>query len=180
MTASKKPADSFCQTTELVLPNDTNTLGYMMGGRMMHLMDIVAAMCAQRHSNRIVVTASADSIAFKRQIKLGSAVTIQAKVTRSFNSSMEIQVLAFAEDLLTQEVFKSNEAFFTFVAVDQVGRPIDVPGVDPPGRRGAPPLRRRPAPPPAPAHPGRPPEARPGHRAQVYLRYRAARGLVSI
>jgi len=131
MPKAKKPADSFVQTTELVLPNDTNTLGNMMGGRMMHLMDIVAAMAAAKFSNRVVVTASADSINFRKQIKLGMAVTIMAKVTRSFNSSMEVHVTALAEDLLNQIVEKSNDAFFTFVAVDQVGRPIDVPPCEP-------------------------------------------------
>lgn len=131
MPEARKPSQSYVQTTELVLPNDTNTLGNMMGGRMMHLMDIVAAMCAQKHCGRVVVTASADSLSFRKQIKLGMAVTISAKVTRSFNSSMEVQVIAHAEDLLSQESFKSNEAFFTFVAVDQVGRPIDVPSVEP-------------------------------------------------
>ena len=131
MSKTKKPSESFIQTTELVLPNDTNTLNHMMGGRMMHLMDIVAALSAQKFSNRIVVTASVDNLSFKAPIKLGSCVTIQAMVTRSFNSSMEVHVVAYAEDLQQQIVNKSNEAFFTFVAVDQVGRPIDVPQVEP-------------------------------------------------
>ncbi len=131
MPAAKTPQDSFVQTTELVLPNDTNTLGNMMGGRMMHLMDIVAAMSAQKHCGRVVVTASADHISFRKQIKLGMAVTLQAKVTRAFNSSMEVHVTACAEDLLMQQSFKSNDAYFTFVAVDQMGRPIDVPAVEP-------------------------------------------------
>jgi acyl-CoA hydrolase len=131
MAKTKKPSDSFVQTTELVLPNDTNTLGNMMGGRMMHLMDIMAAMAAQKFSNRVVVTASADNINFRKQIKLGMAVTITAKVTRSFNSSMEVHVTAVAEDLLNQVIEKSNDAYFTFVAVDQVGRPIDVPTCEP-------------------------------------------------
>ena len=97
----------------------------------MHIMDVVAAMAAQKFCNRVVVTASVDNITFTAPIKLGSCVSVQAQVTRSFNSSMEVHVLAYAEDLLTQTVVKSNEAFLTFVAVDQVGRPIDVPGADP-------------------------------------------------
>lgn len=129
MKKTKFCKDSFVSTTELVLPNDTNTLNNMMGGRMMHMMDIVAAIAAQRHSNRIVVTASVDNISFTRPIKLGDAVTLEAKVVRSFNSSMEVHIIAFAEDIPAGKKYKSNEAFFTFVAVDQSGRPIDVPEV---------------------------------------------------
>lgn len=102
-----------------------------MGGRMMHFMDIAAAISAQKHSHRIVVTASVDNLKFTRAIKLGSVVTIQAKVTRSFNSSMEIYVVADCEDFTRGIKERTNEAFFTFVAVDQNGRPIDVPEVEP-------------------------------------------------
>ncbi|RYD72646.1 MAG: acyl-CoA thioesterase [Sphingobacteriales bacterium] len=113
--------------TELVLPNDTNTLNNLMGGRMMHWMDIVSAISAQRHSNRIVVTASVDNVSFKEGIKLGNVVMLQAKVTRSFSSSMEVNIQVFAEDIPSGTRVKTNEAFFTFVAVDQLGNPIDVP-----------------------------------------------------
>jgi acyl-CoA hydrolase len=102
-----------------------------MGGRMMHFMDIVAAIAAQRHSQRIVVTASVDNLNFSKPIKLGSVVTISAKVTRSFNSSMEVYVVADTEDNMRGIKERSNEAFFTFVAVDQNGRPIDVPEIEP-------------------------------------------------
>ena len=98
---------------------------------MMHFMDIVAAISAQKHSHRIVVTASVDNLNFRRAIKLGSVVTISAKVTRSFNSSMEVYVVADMEDFTEGMKQRSNEAFFTFVAVDQNGRPIDVPEVEP-------------------------------------------------
>jgi acyl-CoA hydrolase len=131
MAKTKTPSESYTKTTELVLPNDTNTLNHMMGGRMMHLMDIVGAICAQKHSNRVVVTASVDTLSFRHPIRLGACVTIEAKVTRSFSSSMELHVVAYAEDLQTEVVVKSNEAYFTFVAVDQAGRPIDVPQVMP-------------------------------------------------
>ena len=102
-----------------------------MGGRMMHFMDIVAAISAQRHSHRIVVTASVDNLNFSKAIKLGSVVTIAAKVTRSFNSSMEVHVIADTEELTKGLKQRTNEAFFTFVAVDQNGRPIDVPEIEP-------------------------------------------------
>jgi acyl-CoA hydrolase len=117
--------------TELVLPNDTNTLNNLMGGRMMHLMDIVSAISAQRHSNRIVVTASVDNVSFAKPIKLGNVVTLKAQVTRAFNSSMEVHIEVWTEDIPSNEKAKSNEAFFTFVAVDQLGNPIDVPELIP-------------------------------------------------
>lgn len=113
--------------TELVLPNDTNTLNNLMGGRMMHLMDIAAAIAAQKHSNRIVVTASVDNVSFRDPIRLGNVVTLQAQVTRAFSSSMEVHIDVWAEDIPSGTKLKTNEAFFTFVAVDQSGRPIDVP-----------------------------------------------------
>ncbi|HEY4651460.1 MAG TPA: hotdog domain-containing protein, partial [Pontibacter sp.] len=90
MRKQKKVSDSYVIMTELVLPNDTNTLNNLMGGRMMHWMDIVSAIAAQKHSNRIVVTASVDNVSFKESIKLGNVVTLEAKVTREFASSMEV------------------------------------------------------------------------------------------
>ncbi len=128
---TKFAKESFTIMTEMVLPNDTNTLQNLMGGRMMHFMDIVAAIAAQKHSNRIVVTASVDSVSFREPVKLGNVVTFQAKVTRSFNSSMEVNIEVWAEDIPAQKREKTNSAFFTFVAVDQSGRPIDVPEVIP-------------------------------------------------
>lgn len=124
----QKPChESFVRTTELVLPNDTNTLNNLMGGRMMHLMDVVGAICAQRFSSRTVVTASVDNISFNNSIRLGDVVTLEAQVTRSFNSSMEVHIIAYAENIPAGTRTCTNEAFFTFVAVDQNGRPIDVP-----------------------------------------------------
>jgi acyl-CoA hydrolase len=127
----KTPNESFISMTELVLPNDTNTLNNLMGGRLMHWMDIVSAIAAQKHSNRIVVTASVDNISFKHPIQLGNVVTLKAKVTRAFNSSMEVRIDVDAEDIPASRKVESNSAYFTFVAVDQTGRPIDVPEVEP-------------------------------------------------
>jgi len=127
----KFPRESFVSMTELVLPNDTNTLNNLMGGRLMHWMDIVSAIAAQKHSNRIVVTASVDNISFKHPILLGNVVTLKAKVTRAFNSSMEVRIDVDAEDIPSGKKMESNSAFFTFVAVDQSGRPIDVPEIEP-------------------------------------------------
>jgi acyl-CoA hydrolase len=128
---TKHPKESLVSMTELVLPNDTNTLNNLMGGRLMHWMDIVSAIAAQKHSNRIVVTASVDNISFRHPIQLGNVVTLTAKVTRAFNSSMEVRIDVSAEDIPSGEKIESNSAYFTFVAVDQSGRPIDVPEVEP-------------------------------------------------
>ena len=108
----KNPKDSYTQMNELVLPNDTNTLNNLMGGKLLHWMDICAAMAAQKHSNRIVVTASVDSVSFKEPIRLGDVVTLEAYVTRSFNSSMEVFIQVHAQNIPTGEKLKSNEAYY--------------------------------------------------------------------
>ncbi len=132
MAKKKKPVqESYVTMTELVLPNDTNTLNNLMGGRLMHWMDIVSAIAAQKHSNRIVVTASVDNVSFSKAIQLGNVVTLKARVTRAFSSSMEVRIDVEAEDIPSGKKFESNSAFFTFVAVDQSGRPIDVSEVLP-------------------------------------------------
>lgn len=128
---NKGASESETIMNELVLPNDTNTLNNLMGGRLMHWMDIAAAIAAQKHSNRIVVTASVDNVSFSEPIRLGNVVTFKAKVTRAFNSSMEVYIEVTAEDIPAKKKLESNKAFFTFVAVDQSGSPIDVPEVIP-------------------------------------------------
>jgi len=128
---TKTTKDSRVTMTELVLPNDTNTLNNLMGGKLMHWMDINTAIAAQKHSNRIVVTASADNISFGKPIALGDVVTLSANVTRAFNSSMEVYCEVWAEHIPSGRKFMSNSAYFTFVAVDQSGRPIDVPELVP-------------------------------------------------
>jgi acyl-CoA hydrolase len=116
---------------ELVLPNDTNTLGNLMGGRLLHFMDVCAAIAAQRHSNRVVVTASVDSVDFQSAIKLGEVVVMEAVVNRAFTTSMEVEIDVWAEDTTLGTRRKCNRAFYTFVAVDQNGRPIPVPPLAP-------------------------------------------------
>lgn len=130
MHGKSKPANgSFTIMNELVLPNDTNTLNNLMGGRLLHWMDIAAAIAAQKHCNRIVVTASVDNVSFSEPIKLGDVVTLEAKVTRAFSTSIEVHLNVWAENIPSGSKVKSNEAYYTFVAVDQSGRPIPVPGV---------------------------------------------------
>jgi acyl-CoA hydrolase len=124
---SKKAAESVIIMTELVLPNDTNLFENLMGGRLMYWMDIAAALSAQKHCNSPVVTASVDNISFENSIKLGNVVHIEAKVTRAFNSSMEIHMNVWGEDIIQQYKYKSNEAYYTFVALDPNRKPRLVP-----------------------------------------------------
>ncbi len=131
MIPQKFVRESLTTMTELVLPNDTNTLHSLMGGKMMHWMDIVSAIAAQKHSNRIVVTASVDNVSFTQAIKLGNVVTLRAQVTRAFTSSMEVFIEVWGEDIPAGQRYISNKAFFTFVAMDQNGKPASVPEVVP-------------------------------------------------
>jgi len=131
MKQKKTPSESLATTTEMVLPNDTNTLNNLMGGQLMYLMDVVAAISAQRHSGRVVVTASVDNISFSQAIALGEVVTLKAQVTRAFSSSMEVYIQVFSENIPAGTKTPTNEAFFTFVAVDQTGKPINVPALVP-------------------------------------------------
>ena len=119
----KKASESLVIMTELVLPNDTYTFGNLMGGRLMYWMDIAAALAAMKHCGSPVVTASVDNISFETPIKLGNVVHIEAKVTRSFNSSMEIHMKVWGEDAIQQYKYKSNEAYYTFVSLDPNGKP---------------------------------------------------------
>jgi acyl-CoA hydrolase len=127
----KKASESLTIMTEIVLPNDTNALGNLMGGRLLHWMDICSAMAASRHCRRVVVTASVNNVSFDHPIKLGSILTVQAKVSRAFTTSMEVYIDVWVEDRVTGEKEKSNEAIYTFVAVDQNGCPLPVPEVIP-------------------------------------------------
>lgn len=131
MSTSKTPKDSFNIMTEIVLPNDTNTLGNLMGGRLMHMMDIAGAISAMRHCNCPVVTASVDNVSFANPIKLGNILTIESKITRAFNSSMEIYMKVWGEDLHAKFKYVTNEAYFTFVALDPHGKPRKVPELMP-------------------------------------------------
>ena len=119
---TKKAAESVVIMTELVLPNDTNTFGNLMGGRLMYWMDIAAALAAMKHCG-------VDNISFETPIKLGNVVHIEAKVTRAFTSSMEVHMKVWGEDAIQQYRYKSNEAYYTFVALDPNGKPRPVNAV---------------------------------------------------
>ena len=127
----KKASESFTIMNELVLPNDTNVFGNLMGGRLMYWMDIAAAMAAGKHCNAPCMTASVDNLSFKNPIKLGNIVHIESKVIRAFNTSMEIHLRVWGEDSLHQYKYESNEAYFTFVALDPNTKPRQVPPVIP-------------------------------------------------
>ena len=128
---SKTAKESFIVMTELVLPNDTNVFGNLMGGRLMYWMDIASALAAGKQCNSPVVTASVDNISFENPIKLGNVVHIEAKVSRAFNSSMEVHMKVWGEDTVQQYRYKSNEAYYTFVALDPNRRPKPVPQLIP-------------------------------------------------
>ena len=113
--------------TELVMPNDTNVMGTLFGGKLMAWMDIAAAISAQRHSDAPVVTASIDNVSFKKPIKIGDTVTITAHVTRAFNTSMEVFVEVIKEEHIFKKIkHQTNTAFFILVAVDVNGTPIKI------------------------------------------------------
>ncbi len=120
----KSVQESNVEMVELVLPNDTNQLGNLLGGRLMHWMDIAAAMAATRHSNHVCVTAAVDELSFLHPIKLGELVILKASVNRVFNTSMEVGVKIFSENPLTGERKHSNSAYLTFVSIDQSNLPV--------------------------------------------------------
>ena len=131
MAETKTVARSRCVMTEIVLPNDSNGLGNMMGGRLLHLMDVSAAISAQRHANQVCVTAAVDSVTFQAPIHEGDVVIIESQVNRAFTTSMEIELNVWAENPRARTKRKCNQAYFTFVAVDADGRPMAVPEIVP-------------------------------------------------
>ncbi len=128
---TKTPKDSRTIVTDLVLPSETNPIGNMFGGELLARMDRAASIAARRHSRRIVVTVSVNHVAFNKMIPLGSVVTVEAHVSRAFKSSMEVFMDVWIEDRESGMRSKANEAIYTFVAVDEMGSPIPVPGLIP-------------------------------------------------
>ena len=116
---------------EVVLPQDANVFGNLLGGRVMHLVDIAAAITAHRHCRSIAVTASVDHIDFRNPIRIGEVITLKASLNRAFHTSMEIGVKVFSEDLLTGEKKHTTSAYVTFVALDEDHRPKPVPPLIP-------------------------------------------------
>jgi acyl-CoA hydrolase len=131
MMTAKSPSESLTVLTDLVLPSETNHLNNLFGGELLARMDRAASIAAQRHSRTICVTASVNHVAFTKAIPLGSVVTVEAKVSRSFNTSMEIYIDVWIEDRASGDRTKTMEAIYTFVAVDAKGIPVEVPPIVP-------------------------------------------------
>ncbi|MFT5890526.1 MAG: acyl-CoA hydrolase [Dokdonia sp.] len=128
---ARKPSESKTILTDLVLPSETNPLNNLFGGELLARMDRAASIAARRHSRRIVVTASVNHVAFNKMISLGSVVTVEAKISRAFKTSMEIYIDVWIEDRESGICTKANEAIYTFVAVNEQGTPVPVPPVAP-------------------------------------------------
>ena len=128
---SKTPENSKTTTTDIVLPGDTTSLNHLFGGELLARMDRVASIAAKRHAEQIVVTSSINHVVFSKPVPLGSVLTLEAKVSRAFNSSMEVFIDVWIESLEDQVLTKVNEAIYTFVAVDKKGKPVKVPQLDP-------------------------------------------------
>ena len=128
---AKTPSESLTTLTDLVLPGETNYLDDLFGGELLARMDRACSIAARRHSRRIVVTASVNHVAFNNSIPVGSVVTIQAKVSRAFRSSMEIYVDVWIEDRQSGLKTKVNEGIYTFVAVDERRKPVEIPQITP-------------------------------------------------
>src|SRR6202142_2403465 len=125
--AGKPVRASLSEMVEAVLPNDANPLGTMLGGRVMHLIDIAGALAAHRHSNSHVVTASVDYLDFRFPIRVGEFIVLKSSVNRVFNTSMEVGVKVFSENILTGERKHTSSAFVTFVAIDENREPHSAP-----------------------------------------------------
>ena len=124
-------AASRCVMNEIVLPNDTNGLGNLMGGRLLHLMDVCGAISAQRHAGRVCVTAAVDSVEFQAPIRQGDVVVIESQVNRAFRTSMEVELNVWAENPREGTRRKCNRAYYTFVAVGDDGEPCAAPPIEP-------------------------------------------------
>ncbi len=128
---AKTAKETLSITTKVVLPNDTNTHGNLFGGELLAWMDVIAAVSAHRHCKRVVVTATVNNVSFQQAIAHSSIVTLEAKVSRAFSTSMEVFIDVYVEDNVRGTRTKCNEAIYTFVAVDQNGEPIEVPELIP-------------------------------------------------
>lgn len=127
----KNPSESLTILTDMVLPSETNPLNNLFGGELLARMDRAASISAGRHSRQISVTASVNHVAFNKAIPLGSVVIVEAKVSRAFKTSMEVYIDVWVENRKSGERTKANEAIYTFVAVDEIGKPVEVPPVLP-------------------------------------------------
>lgn len=131
MTKSKKVSESISYSSEMILPNDTNAINNLMGGNLMRMIDLIGGITGQKHSNSLVATASLDNMSFNKAIPMGDVITLEAKVTRAFRTSMEVMVNVYSENIPKGTKKHTNSAFLTYVAIDDEGRPVPVPEVAP-------------------------------------------------
>ena len=123
----KRPQDSFTEMVQVVLPNDANPLGFILGGTVMHLIDIAGAIACHRHTRSLLVTAAVDGLQFLHSIKVGDLIILRARVTAVFTTSIEVEVEVFSEGTLTGERKQTSLAYLTFVAIDRQGGRVKIP-----------------------------------------------------
>jgi len=130
MTLPAKPArDSATEMVQVVLPNDANPLGFILGGTVMHLIDIAGAIACHRHTRSLLVTAAVDGLQFLHPIKVGDMIILKARVTAAWSTSLEVEVEVFSEETLTGVRRMTSRAYLTFVAIDREGRRLPIPGL---------------------------------------------------
>jgi len=123
----KRPDDSATEMVQVVLPNDANPLGFILGGTVMHLVDIAGAIACHRHTRSLLVTAAVDGLEFLHPIKVGDLIILKSRVTCAFTTSLEVEVEVFSEETLTGKRRMTSRAYLTFVAIDRDGRKQPVP-----------------------------------------------------
>ena len=128
-TEGKRPADSYTEMVQVVLPNDANPLGFILGGTVMHLIDIAGAIACHRHTRSLLVTAAVDGLQFLHPIKVGDLIILRACVTAAWSTSLEVQVEVFSEETLTGVRRMTSRAYLTFVAIDRAGARLRIPGL---------------------------------------------------
>jgi acyl-CoA hydrolase len=129
MTDAKRPAESATEMVQVVLPNDANPLGYILGGTVMHLIDIAGAIACHRHTRSLLVTAAVDGLQFLHPIKVGDLIILEARVTAAWSTSLEVEVEVFSEETLTGTRQMTSRAYLTFVAIDREGHRRKIPGL---------------------------------------------------
>src|SRR5688572_8666575 len=127
MTAGKRPSESATEMVQVVLPNDANPLGFILGGTVMHLIDIAAAIACHRHTRSLLVTAAVDGLQFLHPIKVGDFIILRSRVTAAWSTSLEAEVEVFSEEMLTGARKLTSRAYLTFVTIDTAGRRLPVP-----------------------------------------------------
>lgn len=125
--APKRPSESYIEMNEVVLPNDANPLGFILGGRVMHLIDIAGAMACHRHTRQLLVTAAVDGLQFLHPIRIGDMINLQATVTAAYKSSLEVEVKVYSEETQTGVRRMTSLAYLTFVATDMNGGRKEIP-----------------------------------------------------